>query len=971
MKKLLLAASILLGSHGAASAFTAADASVDTNKVFGYSWLSPCAIKMKLTRDGTEALVQVRSGLLYFLPASFSFIEGRVSNGSELTADIVEQCIGTTVTDFTPVASTGSFATQTHMGFSFKVEDVELSAQSIANVAPVDGTYTFHIGTAPVPDVTPPTVTLTSNEGDTHWGLFTVTATFSEAVTEFAANDVLASNGTIDNFVMMGDRKSATFDVTPVAEGEVLIDIDMFKFSDDAGNANTAAASLTTTVDQTPPIVVLTSNAEDPHSGLFTVTATFSEEVTEFAANDVLASNGNIDNFVMSGDRQSATFDVTPVAEGEVLIDIDMFKFEDDAGNANMAAASLTITVADQTPPTVVLTSNAGDPHSGVFTVTATFSEAVNEFSLRDVSATNGGIRVASFAMSTDRTTATFDVDPLLNNGRVYITVSSFSDDAGNVNTANPSLTVTTDQTAPTVTLTSDAATVQSGVFTVTATFSEAVTGFAAEDIVVTNGTKGALSGSGTTYTMEVTPSADGAVTVNVAADIATDAATNGNTAATELSVTTDQTAPTVAITGPTGVVTEDFTVTAIFSEFVSGFTFEGVSLTNATLVGSIDSSNAPTYTFVVSPTLGTTVEVSISANMAEDEAGNGNTASNVLAVQAGSPASYFEENEDAIREVIVGDALRSLRSNVATNKQLVQGALSRFESGGDTMEFDVDGSLKATSSSAETNGTFFGQTASEDGTALRIVSGDFDLQRDAETGSSTATINGRVAWEAMQSEATLLGYYVGGELAYSNLDDTFSGNQTRVGANVGGYVVQALGEGVFASGFASFGLGSNNLGISDEVIVLESDYITRTATIGGSLTGAYESEGYEFRPELAFSYGKTWIGDVGFTGVAYGLTDTELSLDAGNVILANFTFRPEVILTGGADNGAKFSFAPRFICESRETSTRVSNCGMGAEFGIMHKSEDGLSSTNLRVVRDRVGGGTQTSAMFNLQRKF
>ena len=595
MKKLLLAASILLGSHGAASAFTADDANIDYFGSFGYEAFGQCQIEMKLAQTGEEALVRVRYDSIDWLPARFLFIEGRVSNGSELTADIVEQCLGTEVTDFTTVASTGSFATQTHMGFSFNVEDVEFSASPIGGVAPVDGTYTFHIGTAPVPD---------------------------------------------------------------------------------------------------------------------------------------------------------------------------------------------------ETPPTVTLTSNAGDPHSAGFTVTATFSEAVNDFSLRDVAATNGGIRVASFAMSTDRTTATFDVDPLLLNGRVSIIAGaeSFSDDAGNVNTANSTLSVIISQAAPT---------------------------------------------------------------------------------------------------------------------------------------------------------------------------------------EAGSPASYFEENEDAIREVIVGDALRSLRSNVATNKRLVQGTLSRFESGGDTVEFDVDGSLKATSSSAETNGTFFGQTASEDGTALRIVSGDFDLQRDAETGSSTATINGRVAWEAMQSEATLLGYYVGGELAYSNLDDTFSGNQTRVGVNVGGYVVQALGEGVFASGFASFGLGSNNLGISDEVIVLESDYITRTATIGGSLTGTYESEGYELRPELAFSYGQTWIGDVGFTGVAYGLTDTELSLDAGNVILANLTFRPEVILTGGADNGAKFSFAPRFICESRETSTRVSNCGMGAEFGIMHKSEDELSSTNLRVVRDRVGGGTQTSAMFNLQRKF
>ena len=589
MKKLLLAASILLGSHGAASAFTAADNEY-VSSPFGPNG---CHITFNANINEAKAylIISIDTTIVRYTPGGYDYWDNDSYTRTELTASELEGCLGTEVTDFTTVASTGSLATQTHMGFSFTINPSDaIDLGAIAGFAPVDGTYSIYFGTLPVPD---------------------------------------------------------------------------------------------------------------------------------------------------------------------------------------------------ETPPTVTLTSNAGDPHSGAFTVTATFSEAVNDFSLAGVSAYNGSMRYETLAISNDRTTATFDVDPFFALGRVSIIVSmeSFSDDADNLNTASSTL--------------------------------------------------------------------------------------------------------------------------------------------------------------------------------------------NVMIGQAGSPASYFEENEDAIREVIVGDALRSQRSNVATNKQLVKGALSRFESGGDTVEFDVDGSLKATSSSAETNGTFFGQTASEDGTALRIVSGDFDLQRDAETGSSTATINGRVAWEAMQSEATLLGYYVGGELAYSNLDDTFSGNQTRVGVNVGGYVVQALSEGVFASGFASFGLGSNNLGISDEVIVLESDYTTRTATIGGSLTGTYEGEGYELRPELAFSYGQTWIGDVGFTGVAYGLTDTELSLDAGNVILANLTFRPEVILTGGADNGAKFSFAPRFICESRETSTRVSNCGMGAEFGIMHKSEDGLSSTNLRVVRDRVGGGTQTSAMFNLQHKF
>ena len=50
----------------------------------------------------------------------------------------------------------------------------------------------------------------------------------------------------------------------------------------------------------------------------------------------------------------------------------------------------------------------------------------------------------------------------------------------------------------------------------VTATFSENVTGFSSSGINVTNGTVSGFTGSGTTYNFTVTPSADGAVTVDV-----------------------------------------------------------------------------------------------------------------------------------------------------------------------------------------------------------------------------------------------------------------------------------------------------------------------------------------------------------------------------------------------------------------------------------------------------------------------
>ena len=71
-----------------------------------------------------------------------------------------------------------------------------------------------------------------------------------------------------------------------------------------------------------------------------------------------------------------------------------------------------------------------------------------------------------------------------------------------------------------------------------TATFSEDVTGFELADITVTNGVATNLvPTSASVYTFGVEPSSAGTVTVNVAANVATDAAGNGNTAAAQFSI--------------------------------------------------------------------------------------------------------------------------------------------------------------------------------------------------------------------------------------------------------------------------------------------------------------------------------------------------------------------------------------------------------------------------------------------------
>ena len=68
-----------------------------------------------------------------------------------------------------------------------------------------------------------------------------------------------------------------------------------------------------------------------------------------------------------------------------------------------------------------------------------------------------------------------------------------------------------------------------------TVTFSEPVSDFAAEDIIVAFGTVANFGGSGANYTLDVMPTAAGPVTVDIPAAAATDTSGSGNTAADQL----------------------------------------------------------------------------------------------------------------------------------------------------------------------------------------------------------------------------------------------------------------------------------------------------------------------------------------------------------------------------------------------------------------------------------------------------
>ena len=134
------------------------------------------------------------------------------------------------------------------------------------------------------------------------------------------------------------------------------------------------------------------------------------------------------------------------------------------------------------------------------------------------------------------------------------------------------------------------------------------------------------FTGSGAAYSGSVTATAD--YTISVAAGAARDG-TGNDTPASSSSGTFDDTAPTVAITGVPAAANGAFTATFTFSEPVTGFAT--TDTIDATVTGAAVSEIAgvgdgSVYTALITPTAD--YAVSVAADVAQDAAGNNNTAS-------------------------------------------------------------------------------------------------------------------------------------------------------------------------------------------------------------------------------------------------------------------------------------------------------------------------------------------------------
>ena len=364
-----------------------------------------------------------------------------------------------------------------------------------------------------------------------------VTITFSEAVSGFTNADLTIANGTLSNVSSSdgGITWTATFTPTVnVTDTTNLISLDNTGVVNGSGNSGVGVTdSNNYAIDTARPTATIV--VADNRLGIgetTTVTITFTEAVSGFDLSDLSVANGNLSNLISSDGGKTWTATLTPTAninDTTNLILLDSSNVADAAGNAGAGIAISNNYALDATRPTatiVVANPNLGIGQSTL--VTITFSEAVNNFDLSDLSVTNG--ELTNLASSDGGKTWTGTFTPTANitdpSNFIALDTSNVTDLAGNTgDTVTVSNNYVIDGERPTATVVVANPNLGVGQTSlVTFTFNEAVSGFDLSDVSVANGTLSNLSSNdgGKTWTATLTPTsnlsnANNAISLNVA----------------------------------------------------------------------------------------------------------------------------------------------------------------------------------------------------------------------------------------------------------------------------------------------------------------------------------------------------------------------------------------------------------------------------------------------------------------------
>lgn len=521
--------------------------------------------------DGTGTINLAGTTLSAGSTCSFDALLQLPAGGSSATVTVTSSTISADIggTTYTGAANSNDF------------NIVTLSASAVpssTNIEPGSTTDTLDF-------------TLTNNSASDQTGIF-FTLNLSSSISSLAAtglpaNDVCGGGSSLTGtttIILTGGNllagTSCNFSVTLNVPGGTADNVYGFISSSISFTENAAgfvidpmSGSFNIVTDESPFVTSLTSTAS-PLTGISPIpfSVEFSEDIEGFLASDITVTNGSASNLQTVTNSQF-TFDVTPSGD-PVTVDVQLLAGvveEFGVGTQVNTASSVTSLDYDTSAlPNAVITVPSGiQTNSGSVDVSVTYSNATI------IDLTNSKVNLlftgtASTANFVDNDTAnpditvlngttatpTIRVSNLTGDGTMAIGIDPLSarNAVGNVQPINDSTeTVSIDNTAPTVAITSAVADPTNAAFTIDIDFTDpatsgldsSITGFTSGDIILNNANISGFSGTGSSYSATISPIANGNVTVDINANVAQDDHGNGNVAATQFSVTYDISAPT------------------------------------------------------------------------------------------------------------------------------------------------------------------------------------------------------------------------------------------------------------------------------------------------------------------------------------------------------------------------------------------------------------------------------------------
>ena len=528
-------------------------------------------------------------------------------------------------------------------------------------------------------DQTPPMLAISSsklvlNSADTPL----ITFTFSEAPVGFGAGSITVSGGTLSGFTATANPLVYTAVFTPTAgqaSGVGAISVPSGAYTDLAGNNGQAAAVPTISYATVAPGVAILSDVTALKAGdTANISFKFSTAPVGFVLGDVSVNGGTLSGFTATADPlvYTAVFTANAgVANGTGNISIASGTFSDSLGNLGVGGVMSAISV-DTLAPTLNISSSAASLNStGTAVITFTFSETPAQFTLGDISATNGTI--SNLVQTANPLVYTAVFTPAANvasaNAVVSVANGAYADIAGNAGSSSSSPPISIDTLAPglvgsTVLFSSDTG----------SSSTDLITNVAAQTIAGTLG-GGVLSlgdivevslNNGTTWTTAnataggnswaltgQTLTSTGTVQVRVS-----DGNGNHGTVST-FNYLLDNTPPTVNITSDTSTlkIGQSATITFTFSEQPAGFTLGDLIATGGALSGFTATANPLVYTVVLTPTAGLTgnASVTLGNNLYTDTAGNNGSggSSPAISVDTQAPTLAITSSASALE---IGD---------------------------------------------------------------------------------------------------------------------------------------------------------------------------------------------------------------------------------------------------------------------------------------------------------------------------